>query len=638
MGLLFRRKVALPALGIALVLVATWHYVTLYRSFTGARSSLTTANERLSKAGLDLTAADLAATRRDLRSARGDVETARSHLTKDPAIRLFGLISPIGDQIDAAETLLTMAHTLTVIGDGAASAGEKALAVRDRPSSGAPLTRSLLDVLEQTAGEVDRIDAATRSLVELRRDLGDAKLYGPLNTARIRIDEELPRIANYVETARQARGLVSGFLGFEGERRYLVLALNNGELLPGGGLVTAAGIMPIAGGVNGTIDFTDSTRWKEKAEARGVPYIPPPGPLQRHLLRDFTWNLLVSNWSPDFPTWAQQAREFYELVNGPQTIDGVVAVDLVVLERLMAFTGPKTLDAPGFGPVTFTPANVILELERVTRPAFVPATDDRKSLIGELASLIIADLLDLPSAQWAGALRAVRDLGEERHVQLLSYRAEEQTVIRDIRWDGRMEVPPGDYLQFNEASLHSTKLNLIIKPEGAYTISLDAFGVASHELTLTYHNPLPEWSKDKDADLVARLMEGGLYGGYLRIFGPLGISSFQVTVDNAPASVEDLGVDGAKRWFGTYMPLPSGATQVATFRWTSPSTVSGPEGEYQLYIQKQPGTEGLCLDFKVARDGRQATGVEISGGDRDSRGRICLTSDVTVRARFPAGP
>ena len=92
-----------------------------------------------------------------------------------------------------------------------------------------------------------------------------------------------------------------------------------------------------------------------------------------------TPGLLVSAWSPDFPTWSGEALSLYEKVHGPQDVDGIIAMDLVVLESLLKLTGPKTLDVEGHGPVTFSGANAVLELERLTRQPWERGDDRKRS-------------------------------------------------------------------------------------------------------------------------------------------------------------------------------------------------------------------------------------------------------------------
>jgi hypothetical protein len=632
-GILGHRRLLVASLALVAVLLAGWHYYTLYVSLTGAREDLLAAQARLSAVGLDVGAADLAVARERLHSASANVDRARSHMRWDPLLHLAGVLPRLDDQVAAAHDLVDIAGLLVQVGQNATLAGDKAVALRDRPPTGEPLTQSLVALLDDTREDLERMDALTRELVDRRLRMGDANLLPPLSRARERLDKELPRVANFIEEAKQSQQLLPRFLGFEGDRHYLVLALNSGELLPGGGLVTASGILPVSRGVNGHLDFTDSTSWKQDAEALGIPYIEPPAPLKRYLLRDYTWNLLVSNWSPDFPTWSQQALEFYQLVHGREPVDGVIAVDLVVLERLLAVTGPKTLEVAGHGAVTFDRGNAVLLLESLTRQPFEP-TDDRKSVVGDLAQKVIEDLLKLPSSEWAHAVEVVRQLGEERHIQVLSFDPREQTIIRDVRWDGRMEQSAGDYLQFNEASLLSTKLNLLIQPEGTLTVDVNDLGDAHHELRLRYTNSLPEWSRGKDPELVRQLMLGGLYGGYLRVFGPRALRNEQVEMDGKPAGIESTGLELQSQWFSAFLTLPPGASREVAFRWDVALADTNPQDGYDLYIQKQPGTAGLCLALDVSRNGRAAIQVTVSGGERDAHGRLCLTTDARVHARF----
>ncbi|MCC6382992.1 MAG: DUF4012 domain-containing protein [Dehalococcoidia bacterium] len=615
-----------------LLVLAGWHYWTLYSSLAHAREELLSAQARLSDVGLNLSQGDIAVAREQLRSASEDLARARDHLRWDPIARGTRALPGTGGQVKALDQFLDMADLLVQIGEGATSAGARAVALRDTPPAGQPLTRSLVDLLDDTGPDLDRVDELTRQLVAIRLEMGDARLLPPLDAVRRRLDRELPRLANAIEQARQSKSLLPAFLGFHGDRKYLVLALNSGELLPGGGLVTTAGVLPVSQGVNGRLEFTDSTAWKTQWEAKGGAYIQPPGPLQRYLLRDFTWNLLVSNWTPDFPTWSQQALEFYELVHGPQDVNGVVAVDLVVLQRLLTVTGPKTLDVAGAGPITFDADNAIILLEQLTRQPFEP-TDDRKSVVGELANVIIADLLRLPSNKWADAVDVMRRLGQERHIQILSFDAGEQTIIRDVRWDGRLEAPRGDFVQLNEASVLSTKLNLLIKPDAEYRIDVNALGDARHHLELRYHNGLPDWAAGKDPKLVQQLFLSGLYGGYLRLFGPRGLANEEVTMDGQPWGVEDQGDDSGKHWFGAFMALPPGASHVVAFRWTVALATTSPDG-YDLYIQKQPGTDGMCVALSLTREGTPARTLIVTGGTRDGKGRVCLTTDIRVHARF----
>ncbi len=183
--------------------------------------------------------------------------------------------------------------------------------------------------------------------------------------------------------------------------------------------------------------------------------------------------------------------------------------------------------------------------------------------------------------------------------------------------------------------MNSTKLNLIIQPEGTYRIEVNELGDARHELVLHYTNPLPEWAQGKDPTLVRQLMLDGLYGGYLRVFGPTGMSNPAAERNGQPIGIEDMGEENGKTWFGVFMPLPSGTSAEIRLRWSVTMAAPG-EGanHYSLYIQKQPGTEGMCLSLEIVRQGRPPRHLRVEGGSRDVQGRVCITSDVSIVAEF----
>lgn len=635
-----RRTVAVTVLGAMLVAVAAWHYASLYRDATGARAAVLELEDTMSvmaDLGLDATTEDLDAIDRQLGDARAKVDRAQTRMHWDPLLQGARWLPIAGDQVVAADAFLRMADDLLAVGDETVLLAREAFEARDAREALAddakePLTTTALDLLDRAGPRLDRIDTLLDDAVAARLEIGDRRLLGPLDEARTKIDEQLPGILELVDQARVARGVVPELLGFEGERRYLLLSLNNAELLPGGGLVTAAGILTVRDGDIVDTTFHDSRSWLPAYQATGGEFIPAPDPLQRHLLKDYSWSIGVSNWDPDFTVWAYQALEFFELAWGPQDVDGVVAVDLNVLQALLGLTGEQTVEAPGFGQISLTSENAIMELERVTR-----APEDTwrrsKAAVGALQEALLRDVLELPTSKWSDLADTVQQLGDGRHMQALFFDEGAQRLVRDLGWDGHLVIPAeGDYLHLNEASVNSTKLNLVFAPEATYDIEVTALGTARHELTLRYENTVREWAEGLDPDFVTDLMYDGHYGGFLRAFVPADATSLRASLDGQPAPIEDTGSTGSHQWFGVYVPVPPDAAREATLAWSVPlATVDA--DTYTLTLQKQPGTDGLCIDLRIHRDGAPAT-VAVTGGTRDGD-RVCLTTDVTVRATFP---
>ncbi|MCB9491631.1 MAG: DUF4012 domain-containing protein [Dehalococcoidia bacterium] len=624
-----RRAVAYLAVG-ALIVLAGWHYTTLYREATAARSALLSVEDTVS-IGLDAQAEDLDVLDARLAEARTHIDAAQAHLRWDPLLQAGKVLPVAGDQVVAAEGFLDAADHLVAAGDEAIVLARDAIATREDADTGDALTTTALDLLDRAGPALDRIQGHVDAAVAARREIGDRRLVGPLDDARTRLDEQLPRIAELMSQAVVARDVVPGLMGFEGQRRYLVLSLNNAELMPGGGLVTAAGVLTVEDGHVVSTTFRSASAWLPAYAEAGGTALDAPAPLQRHLLKDYPWNLGVSNWDPDFPTWARQSLEMYEMAWGPQHVDGVIAVDLDVLKELLAITGAQTVEAPGFGEVRLTSDNAVMELERVTRAP--PDTWRRtKEAVGTLQEALLRDVMALPASRWDDLIRVMRQMGDERHLQVLLFDARAQALVDEVRWNGALLDPAGDYLQVNEASVNSTKLNLVFAPTATYDIEVGPLGDARHRLTLRYDNTVDEWSVGRDPDLVRHLMFDGQYGAYVRAFTPGDATGVTAEVDGRPTAIEDEGTSGALRWSGVYLPVAPGATRELTLQWTVPLATTDPN-QYELTLQKQPGTAGLCIDLGVHRDGVDAR-LEVEGGSTDAQGRTCLTTDVTVHATF----
>ncbi len=84
-----------------------------------------------------------------------------------------------------------------------------------------------------------------------------------------------------------------------------------------------------------------------------------------------------------------------------------------------------------------------------------------------------------------------------------------------------------------------------------------------------------------------------------------------------------------------FLPLPAGVQRTVALRWTVPlATTSAYARNYDLYLQKQPGTTGLCLTFSVTRAGQAPATLAIHGGRIDGAGRLCLETDTRLRASW----
>ena len=398
-----------------------------------------------------------------------------------------------------------------------------------------------------------------------------------------------------VQDYRRARELVPSLLGFSGPRTYLVLAQNNAELLPTGGLISVYGLITVREGRIEEMFFEDAIAFGDRWMKAGN-YEEPPAPLANYLLKGWSWNLALANWSPDFPTTARQAQWFFE-AGGGRPVDGVIGINVTTLEKLLGVTGP--VDVPEYE-VRVTSENALDIIEAHTRSPAHPG-DDRKAIVGLIANDVLKRVLDAGPSQWSSLLDTLQEVGDGKDLLIYLDDADEQRLVREMGWEGGLRDGPGDYVMVVDASVNSTKLNIAMEQSLHLEVTLDELGNAHHRVTLGYVNNLPRWQEGRDPELVRRLMLGGTYGGYVRLLTPLGSRLAAVTEGGRNIGLEEISEEGGKTVFGRFFALPSGREKALQIEYVATTIVDvGPDRwEYRLFIQKQPGQQALRATVRV---------------------------------------
>ena len=557
------------------------------------RELLVAAEGLLREGGLDPSPATLADAEARSAEARGKFRSARDAMAGQPLLRLAEWVPGLGAQVSAARALADIGYQGSEIG----LAGVAALRTLDemKDDDGAPGEKAMayLDASRPMLTEVEQRLATIRD----RRDAIDTFwLLPPLRGFVRRADAEIAPLAASVERYGDAREAAGHVLGFDGARSQLVLGLDNTELLPGGGLIGMYGVVTFDGGRMTESSFGEAgeltARWQAQS---GGEYVEPPIPLKRYLLRDWTWNFAVSGWSPDFPSSARQALFFYERSRA-EPLDDVIAIDFSGLEGLLAVLGPTEI--PGYG-VTVDSENATEEiLARIGRP--LRPEDGAHDFAAAVAARVLEGVQAAGREKWVPLLEALARLAAEGHLALYSNDPETQRALVSLGWAGEVEEPPGDYVMAVGASVHSSKLNLVLEEEMSVNVRIGEDGSAENSVTLRYDNRLSEWARGRPPELVTQML-GGLYGGYLRLLAPPQAELRDVRLDGRAVGAEEVTEEAGKASFGRYFALPADSEAAVTFAYTVPDVVvaSGGGREYRLLVQKQAGTRPAPLTLTV---------------------------------------
>ena len=344
--------------------------------------------------------------------------------------------------------------------------------------------------------------------------------------------------------------------------------------------------------------------------------------------------MTVSNWSPDFPSSARTADRFYRL-GGGRPVDGVMAINVTTLERLLDIIG--SVDVSEFD-ITVDSGNVFDVTEANTREPYRPQTD-RKEFVALLADEVLHRVLRPQPDQWSPLVDLLQKLGDEKDLMLFSYDAKQEDLIRQFGWDGGVSYSSGDYLEVVDASVNSTKLNEVIEHSANVDVRLDSTGAATTTVTLDYFNNLKPWEQGKDPDLIHKLMLGGMYGGYTRVFTPPGTRMLSVRDARGEVGVEEVSREQGLAVFGRFFAMPRDTRQQLVFNYVTPPVVQRQADgwTYQLNLKRQPGWR-LPLTLRIEPPpGMKAADVELDGQPFASHSvdmKIDLSRDRVVTVLF----
>jgi hypothetical protein len=560
---------------------------------------------------LDATQEDLELARANFEQAEERFADASDRLNGDVAVSVVRRIPIIGGQADAAVDMAEIGETAAAIGiEGVDVAAE---VERIRADESSTLLQKTMVVFDAADPHIVNIRTSLDEVDSRRASIGDRSLLPPMAAAIDDLDERRQKLADFLDDYRRARAFAPDFLGFEGERTYLIMAQNEAELLPGGGLVSVAGVLRMNEGRIEQLEFQDAVQFGQEWMDRTGAYVDPPAPLKQYLLKDTSWNLLVSNWSPDFATSAAIADQFFELGGGPR-VDGVIAINVHTLERLLEVTGPVYLEEFDLTVDTYNAFDIT---EANTRIAFEPQADRKEEFIAVLADAVLDRVLHPAPGSWSPLLDAVQELGDEKDLQLFSYNPAMQSLIREFGWDGGVRQVDGtDHLMVVDASVHSTKLNAVIDQDVDVEIRLDEEGNATTTVTIDYFNDLATWATDRDPLLVERLMLGGLYGGYVRLYTAPTSTITSVRYDETEVGVEEISREHGLRVFGRYFALPRDTRERLVFVYETPGIAVRADSEmrYTLRISKQSGTPIDSFQVRVVPpDGMRLETATVDG-------------------------
>ncbi len=549
--------------------------------------------------------ADLAPTCEALWALQDDLVALRRDAGGFVALApLFRWLPIFGNDLDAAPRLLSA-------GDDLAEAGSLLCEAFARSGEREATLGAVLRVLAENQPLVQQAAArAARAEQTLASVPSDA--LSPLLASRV---QTLQRAAPLVRAGLQLATLAPHLGGFDQPRTYLLLALNEDELRPGGGFISSAGRLTVRNGQIVELNFLDANLVDDYLN-KSYPY--PPEPLFKYMWSEM-WLFRDANWSPDFPTSARQAAAFYEYGQGV-SVDGVIAFDQRLVEMLLSALGP--IQVSGITePVTAT--NVRQLMRAAWNPDSYGVTLEwalrRKDFVGQFAAAIRERIESgRTNVDWLQVGIAMHRALVSRHLMIYVNHSEAAGVLSKLGWDGALRQSEGDYLMVVNANLGFGKVNPLVKKRIDYQVTLNADGTAIADLSLKYtHQGWQEGVRCQHSfsytgNLTYEMMMHRCYYNYLRVLTPLGSVLRAATAHPTPGEylLRGQADDGQavtlteenKTVFAQFFVVEYGKSLTTRFTYDLPDVAKLGEGKwrYTLLMQKQAGAEDIPVLLKIA--------------------------------------
>lgn len=409
------------------------------------------------------------------------------------------------------------------------------------PTDGRIDVRQLEDAAPSitTAANTARLSHERLAAIETGRlipDVADA-----VDAATIQIAE----VSGALEMAAAAGNLLPPMLGANEPRNYLMLIQNNAEARSTGGIPGALAILSVE---DGRLELG------EQSSAGAIERFIPPLSVDPEQVALYSARLGAQmqnvNLTPDFPTAAETAKRMWEGRYDGQTVDGVFALDPVVLSRLLNVTGPVELTDPEILslvsgtdlPTALTKKNVVSTLlSDVYREIEEPALQDTyfAAVAGEVFAAFTAG-----DGDGTRLLNALASSVTDHRLYLWSSRATEQEIISSTALAGSVTGPNSEGASFGAYFNDGTgaKMDYYVQRSAQLLRVCQADGSSHYTVRLTIANTAPD-------DAATRLPDYVTGGGAFNL-DPGRVRTNNVVYGPNQALVESATLNGEKIPFG----------------------------------------------------------------------------------------
>lgn len=381
----------------------------------------------------------------------------------------------------------------------------------------------------------------------------------------------------YLAIADKLVNKLPELLGAKGEKRYLILFMNNMELRPGGGFIGSLAQARFSEYSLKELHVYDVYTLDGQLRA----HIDPPEAIAKYLHQPH-WFLRDSNFSADFSVNAREALKFIKLEADWQDFDGVLGITMSAVQKTLALFPDFYL--PDYHE-KITSDNFFIKAQSYSEGQFFPGSHQKKNFLEEVFNTLLLKLQQGNYDRWQMA-QLVREVFEEKQMVVYFQNPTLQETFDELFWTGRVVSADcnfqqgcfSDFVYVVDANLGVNKANFYIQRTMRLNTSVSAKLKVSDALSLDYYN-----------ESSPNVFPGGAYNNYIQIYLPKNTVINSVLVSGQPAVNYDVATELGLRKLGLLVNVPEGGKTNVVVKYDFLDPLKNNQ-QYQLIVQKQIGS------------------------------------------------
>lgn len=451
-----------------------------------------------------------------------------------------------------------------------------------------------LKLLRDEEPRLSELSEAAAKIDAQAQAISDPAYLSVIGNARSQLQGQTSKLAQLLGNTAIAAKLAPSMLGADGPRTYLMGFQTNAEARGTGGLLGGIGVLRFENGVP-TIEKLASNNELLPLNCPGCKNqeVTANIDLGPEFNKEYGWtnpytDIRNSNLSPHFPYAAQIWRSMWQQVSG-DTVDGVIAVDPVVLSYLLAATGPVTL-ADG---EVITADNVV-ELTMSTAYARFPqderssSSNERKQYLQDIASAVVKKMTGpLPAPR--KLLDALGRAASEGRIAVWSADPADQKLLEMTPLAHVVPDDEAPYVQVVVNNLAGNKMDYYLTRDIEYAADGCSGDMRNSTVTVRLANTaspsdsLPEYvGGSRTGDLPVNAPPGTMISS-VRVIATKGARLLGVTA-NGKRTTAIPHTENGHPSFEVQVVIPPGQSGELTFRLSEPTAAGEPRVPVQPLI------------------------------------------------------